>query len=103
MPAPAWDDLAAFVDPIDFGTVAVIRFAAGGTRRVHGIFDDPYLGAKLGEHTRDTRNPTLQMAEADAAGIKRYDTVLIAGAVYDVLTGPQGDGTGMVTLDLAKQ
>ena len=103
MPAPAWDNIAAFFDPRDFGTAALIQFAAGGTRQVNGIFDDPYVGAEIGDHVQDTNNPTLTISEADAAGVKRYDTVTIGGVKYDVLTKPKADGTGMMTVALAKQ
>lgn len=103
MAAPAWDNIAAFFDPRDFGTVAVIQFAAGGTRQVNGIFDDPYVGAEIGDHVQDTSGPTLTISEADAAGVKRYDAVTISGVTYDVLTKPKNDGTGMMMMTLAKQ
>lgn len=99
---PAWEDLDAFFDPRDFGTPALIRFASGETRPVHGIFDDPYKAATVGEYTQDDATTTLMVKAADAAGVRRKDRVEIGGVTYDVLTGPQPDGTGMAIISMAR-
>jgi hypothetical protein len=103
MPAPAWDNLDEFFDPRDFGTVALIRFAPGGSRQVNGIFDDPYLRASAADYDKDDARTTLMVKASDAAGVKRLDFVDIDGVTYDVLTSPQPDGTGMAHIALAKQ
>lgn len=36
-------------------------------------------------------------------GVTRGDVVEIDGKTYDVLTGPQPDGTGMAMLEMALQ
>ncbi len=102
MAAPAWEDLDVFLQLDDFAISAVIHLQSGSTRQVAGIFDDPYLGAALGGYDRDDMNPTLTVKESDAVGIKRGDYVVIAGQNYDVLTGAQGDGTGMSVIKLNK-
>ena len=99
---PAWENLAEFFDPKDFGDNAVITYA-GGTRAVEGILDDPYLGAQIGDHTQDTLRPTFTLALSDCSGVKRFDTLTVKGVVYDIMTKPQADGTGMAIIELAKQ
>lgn len=103
MPTPSWDKLDAFIQPADFAVVATITLQSGGTRTVRGIYDDPYLNADLGEYEADISEPRFTCKLADVAGVKRGDSVVIAGEVgtYDVLREPQGDGTGMCVLKLA--
>lgn len=101
MPSPAWEDLDAFLDVAEFAASICIRLQAGGTRQVSGIFDDPYLNADLGEYDMDTSRPRVTCKEADVVDVTRGDIVVIDGREYDVMTGPQSDGTGMALLDLA--
>lgn len=103
MAAPAWEDLGQFLNVDDFATAAVVHFHAGGTRTVSGIFDDPYLNAQAGEYDMDTSDPRFTAKESDLVGIRRGDSIVLDGAAYDILTGPQPDGTGMAVLKLAKQ
>ena len=98
MPLP-WDDLDAFLT--DFAVPVTLH--AGGTDRViKAIYDDPYLNAQIGEYEADTSRPRLTCKESDVAGVVRGDTVIVEGTTYDVLSSPQGDGTGMAMLDLAR-
>lgn len=103
MPAPAWDDLDAFLDPDMFGVRATLALQDGTTRAVVGIYDDPYLNAQLGEYEADTSRPRFMCKEADLVGVTRGDTLTLDGKVFDVLTSPQPDGTGMALLELARQ
>lgn len=103
MPAPAWENLDDFLDLDDFAHAGVVGFQAGGTRTVNGIFDDPYLDAQLGEYAMDSSDPRFTAKESDLVGVRRGDTLVVAGVTYDILTGPQPDGTGMAMLKLAKQ
>lgn len=108
MPAPAWEDLDAFLQLDDFAVPAVITRQAGGTVALSVIFNDPNVNADLGDaYTRDDIRPMTQCREDQVAGVKRGDTIAIsfpAGVrVFDILTAPQPDGTGMAFLELAKQ
>jgi len=101
MPAPDWEDLGDFLNLDDFAIEAEIAFSAGGTRTIRAIFDDPYAAPALGELTLDSTGPTVSGRESDFAGVGRGDTVTVAGALYDVLQGAEGDGTGWARLPLA--
>lgn len=103
MPKPAWEDLDEFLDVDEFAVEATVSLHGGATRRVRGIFDDPYLNAELGEYELDTNRPRLTCKESDVADVRRGDTVTIDGQTYDVMTSPQPDGTGMALLQLALQ
>lgn len=98
---PAWDNLDDFLQADDFAVPAVIGFQAGGSREVMGVFDDPSLTAKLGGYDRDDNHATLTVKASDTAGVRRGDTVTVAGVTYDVMTSPKMDGTGMAALVLA--
>ena len=100
---PAWEQLDEFLDVDEFAVEAALGLQAGGTRMISGIFDDPYLDAELGEYALDTSRPRLTCKSSDVGDARRGDTVTIEGKIYDVLTGPQHDGTGMATLDLARR
>jgi hypothetical protein len=100
---PAWDNLDDFLQLDDFAVPAVVQFQAGGQRDIRGVFDDPSLTAKLGGYDRDDNQVTLTVKGSDAAGIRRGDTVSVAGTTYDVLTTPRADGTGMAAIVLAGQ
>lgn len=100
---PAWDNLDDFLQLGDFAVPAVVQFQAGGQRSIKGVFDDPSLTAKLGGYDRDDNQVTLTVKASDAAGVRRGDTVTVAGATYDVLTTPKADGTGMAAIPLAAQ
>lgn len=107
MPAPAWEDLDDFLRDDDFAVPAVISLQAGGQVQLSVIFDDPNVNAELGDaYTKDTAHPQAT-CRADLVGaVRRGDTITIqfhTGAqVFDILTAPQPDGTGMAALELAK-
>lgn len=109
MPAPAWEDLGAFLQLRDFAVPAQHRPGGNGApRSVVGIFDDPVDAAALasgrgarrrGEFEIETVVPKFQMKAADAAAIQRLDTLTVDGRVWDVLA-VDTDGTGMATVQL---
>lgn len=105
MPAPAWEDLDAFLQDDDFATPAVITLQAGGTIALSVIFDDPARNADAGEYTHDTTGPKATCREDLVAAVKRGDSIAIAlrlgTRTFDILRAPDGDGTGMATLILA--
>lgn len=103
MPGLDWEDLDDFLDTEEFAVSGVIDFQAGGNRTVSLIFDDPYLNAQLGEYEMDVSRPRGLGKLADFTGVTRGDIITIDGKEYDILTGPQPDGTGMATLDLAER
>lgn len=103
MPAPAWEDLDAFLNVDEFAITATVSLQDGTTRTVRGIFDDPYLNAELGEYEMDTNRPRLTCKESDVIGVTRGDVVEIDGKAYDVLSAPHADGTGMAMLEMALQ
>lgn len=109
MPAPSWEDLDAFLQDETaggFAILAVISLHGAGTRELHGIFDDPYLNADLGEYEADTSAPRFTCKEIDVVGVGRGDywqqldakTKLPIGARYNIMTDPQSDGAGMAIL-----
>lgn len=100
MPSPDWEDLDNFLDTKEFAVSGILSFQAGGFETIKVIFDDPYLNAEIGEYELDTTNPRVLGKQKDLQAARRGDTLEIAGTVYDVLTGPQPDGTGMAMLAL---
>jgi hypothetical protein len=104
MPAPSWENLDEFLE-LDsdggFATVAILTLLDNSTLQITGIFDDPYLMAGLSEYDADSSEPRFLCKESDTAGIERGCTLTIGGTVYDALTSPQSDGTGMAIIKLA--
>lgn len=109
MPSPAWEDLDDFLQEDDFASPAVITLAGGGTIALSGIFDDPHVGAKLGEYERDTQGPTFNCrADAVMGQVRRKDIITITHPnktteTLDIMTSPQPDGTGLAILELARR
>lgn len=101
MPAPDWEDLGDFLDEGEFAVPVVVTLADGEQLSLSGIYEDQYLDAQLGEYAMDSTRPRVWCKEADVEGVTKGDTCTVAGVTYDVLTEPQGDGTGMAMLDLA--
>lgn len=101
MSVRSWENLNIFVDPDDFGDAVMLRLLDGTVRAVHGVFDEPYLNAELGEYELDTARPRLTCKWSDVQDVKRGDTCEIDGRLYDVMTNAQSDGTGMAVLELA--
>lgn len=103
MPRLAWENLDVFLIADEFAVTVTLRLQSGVVRQFNAVFDDPYLNAELGEYDLDTSRPRLTCKESDVVGVSRGDEVEIDGTVYDVLTGPQPDGTGMAMLEMALQ
>jgi len=101
MPSLDWEDLDDFLDANEFAVSGMLSFQAGGSQAVTVIFDDPYLNAQIGEYEMDTTSPRALGKLSELKDARRGDVLTIDGTDYDVLTGPQPDGTGMATLALA--
>lgn len=103
MPAPAWENLDVFLQQDEFASAVTITLQGGGSRVVTGIFDDPFLDAQLGEYVLETTRPRVTCAASDLAGVRRGDVATIGDDTFDVVSGPQSDGTGMAILELARR
>lgn len=103
MPSLDWEALDDFLDADEFAVSGTLSFQAGGSQAVTVIFDDPYLNAQIGEYEMDTTSPRALGKMSELKDARRGDVLTIDGKDYDVLTGPQPDGTGMATLALADQ
>lgn len=101
MPAPAWEDLDAFLAEGEFATAVTVTREDGVVLDFSGIYEDQYLDTQLGEYRMDTERPRVWCKQSDVPGVQRRDTCTVGGTTYDVMTEPQGDGTGMAMLDLA--
>lgn len=102
MPSPDWEDLNVFFD--EFADIATINLADETViENVKCIYDDPYFNAQLGEYDMDTSRPRITCKMSDVTNVSRGDTLTIKSKTYDILTSPQGDGTGLAMLDLAPQ
>lgn len=109
MPAPAWEDLDAFLQPDDFATMAQHRAGGNGAPRpIVGIFEDPVEPARIGggggtrrrgEFELDTAVPMFRCKAVDAATVQRLDTLSVDGKVWDVLSVAT-DGAGMAAIAL---
>lgn len=108
MPHPSWDNPADFMDTDDFAVKAIIQFQDGTTRNIVGIYDGPYLEARLKEYEQDTDKPKFTCVEGTCAGVRRGDDLVVyqsdgvtVFATFGILTTPQEDGTGLEVLELA--
>jgi hypothetical protein len=101
MPAPDWEDLGVFLDDGVFAVPITVTRADGTVLTFSGIYEDQYLDAQTGEYRMDSIRPRVWCKETDVPGVARGDTCTVDGTLYDVMTAPQGDGTGMAMLDLA--
>ncbi|WP_441228011.1 head-tail joining protein [Tardiphaga sp. 20_F10_N6_6] len=112
MPAPSWENLDDFLQPEsggDFAILAAITLqGTGQVLYVHGIFDDPYLNAQLGEYEADTSAPRFTCKEVDVPDVDRGDywqqvdekTRAPIGDRFSIMTQPQQDGTGIAILHM---
>lgn len=114
MPAPAWEDMSVFF--ADFAMPARLLRGGALVRPLRVIFDEPAVDALLGVPRRDgagrqtrfeTSTPTALAREAEAAGAVRGDELEITfpegPRVFDVMSSPEVDGTGLATFRLAPQ
>ena len=98
---PAWDDLTVFVETDDFAVPAEISLSDGTTKTVNGIFDWPGVQAELGGYVQDDLLPAFTAIAADLKGVRKGDAITINGCLFDILSSPKPDGTGMAVLELA--
>lgn len=111
MPAPDWERLDDFLQVDDFAITATLRPGGNGVPRpVVGILEDPVEttrgggmipGRRRAEFEIEAARPTFRCKLADVVDVRRGDTLTFDGVIWDVLTGPQTDGAGMATLELA--
>lgn len=101
MPAPAWEDLGAFLSLDDFASSATFTLAAGGALVVAGIFDDPVVNASTGEYDMAVMQPRFTCRAADVADVRKNDQATIGGVSYWVDHDPHQDGTGMAVVMLS--
>lgn len=66
-----------------------------------GIFHNEYEAAVLFSGEIESKNPYVEVREADFSAITHSDTVTINSTVYHI-TNPKPDGTGMMILELSK-
>lgn len=103
MPAPAWEDLSAFLDPAEFGCLATFTRAGGQViPDVPGIFDDPTMNAESGEYDLASSEPRFTCEHVRVASLKKNDAVTIGGVAYLLDHDPHPDGTGMAVLKLSR-
>jgi hypothetical protein len=102
MPAPAWENLDAFLSLDDFAVQALLMFRDGTSITAAVIFDDPFLDTMIGEYSLETTQPRILGKDCDIGRLRKGDRVIIDGREYDVLGGPQEDGAGMSTAPLGK-
>lgn len=105
MPAPAWEDLDAFLSLDDFGVPAVFIPDKGeGAPRdpVPVIFDEPYFNADLGEYDMSTGEPRVTGKEVDFAGLKKFDVCIVADVRFTLDHDPKPDGTGMAIITMSR-
>lgn len=103
MPKVAWENLDDFLSTDDFAFTATFVLKSGEIREINGIYDDPYMDADLGEYAADLSEPRFTCKMVDAVGLRRGDTCTIAGedGQFDVMSDPQGDGTGLAVIRLS--
>jgi hypothetical protein len=102
MAALDWEDLGLFLDEEEFASPVTLTRSDGSVLEFPAIFENPYLDAQTGEYNMDMARPRAWCAHSDVPGVQRGDACVIDGIRYDVLTRPQGDGSGMAMLDLAE-
>jgi len=69
---------------------------------VNAIFDNAFFDASIGEIILESSTPRLTCVESGVASVKKGDYVTVDSINYDVFS-KQPDGTGMVTIILAKK
>lgn len=102
MPHPDWEDLSDFFDPDEFATKATLTRDGAVVGEVLGVFDDPSQVASLGDYEHDHQSPRFTCPEVALVGVQAGDVAEIEGKTFDVMKGPQRDGTGLAFLILAE-
>lgn len=91
---PFTEDLTAFFDPADFGTVATFNAVS-----VNGTFDDPSKEYHLGQAGISDSRPTFTGRTADLAAAT-YNSIITINGINWVVVDVNPDGTGVTTLVL---
>lgn len=102
MPAPAWENLDAFLGLDEFAVEAQLLFADGSEAHARVIFDEAFYDPQVGEYVVEGTQPRVLGKEAELGGLARGDVLMVGGIRYDVTRGAQEDGTGMATVILAR-
>lgn len=102
---PSWENLDDFLvaeTAGGFAVPAVLSFSdtEKESRTISGIFDALYVDAQLGEYHADTDEPRFTCKMSDVHDAKRGDYLTVDGKTYNIMSKPQGDGTGMAVLRL---
>ena len=96
------EDLSAFFDMGDFATEAVATFAAGGTKRMKGIFENPVASRSITSNMEvTTPEPTFVCRTVDAKDVREGDALKVLSTAY-VVRATLTDGTGVSTLVLER-
>lgn len=108
MPAPAWEDLDAFFEVDDFAFPAVINLQGGGQISLSVIFDSRYVESDTRDaYVADQERPVATCRSDLVRSVRRGDTMTVTfptGAqTFDILTAPQGTGTGTAEIVMARQ
>jgi hypothetical protein len=108
MPAPSWEDLDDFLDEDDFAFPAVIHLQSGGQIPLSVIFDSRYVEADTRDaYVADQAMPVATCKSSLVQAVRRGDTITVTfpyGAVtFDIMTAPQGNGTGISEIAMARQ
>lgn len=98
-------DRAVYLNPDEFGTLALYTPAGGSAVEIAGIFDAPHLQIRMGDLDAGitSASPSFLVRSADlpaGAAQGAGDTIDIGGTVYRVVEIAP-DGTGMTLLVLA--
>lgn len=82
-------------------SVSVTLHLQAGDSVVSGILDNPSTASRLpnGGDTLDS-DPKLNLSDADAALIERYQLITIGAVQWQVVKEPVPDGTGLTQLVL---
>jgi len=102
MPAPDWENLDAFFGQDDFAVPVTIRRGEVVLWQGSAIFDDGNAPAGLGDLEHDLSSPHLLCSADDVAGVDEGDEAVINGKVWDILSEPERDGTGLARVILTK-
>ncbi len=114
MPAPAWEDLTAFLSTDDFAILATFTRANGQViPDVPGIFDEAVMNVEAGEYDMAAGSPRFTCAHAPVAALKKNDAAtvyqvdargakVLPGVAYLLDHDPHPDGTGMALLQLSQ-
>lgn len=93
-------DLAAFLDPTEFGKVATYTQPGKLGVSVNVLFDMPYQEVSPLVGSVGLSKPTAQIKTADLPDVALRHTLFIDNVLYSIVS-IEPDGTGMTTLGLS--